>query len=303
MTIRIAQLSDTHFLEAGSEAEGGFAYDTSAAFDAVLAHLETQPAFDFTVVTGDVADHGRPEQYRIAFEALQRVPVPVMVTPGNHDQDAAFKVGMGGTHVTTPRVVHAENWCFVFVDSNAGVMIDDGNGYRVDPDYDARLHMNGRLGPAESAWIRQVCANTDAEHVFIWLHHPPNTGFDAERDLTYDAEWEELLADLPNVRGLGAGHTHMPGVVEAGGRPVFVCPAFKNNFDLDAGTLLPPGYRSYTFETDGSVSSEVHLIDGDAWPRNPLPRSVRALLSGELTFEQFNEIVARKAAERAGSSN
>jgi len=301
--IRIAQLSDTHFLEPGAEPEGGFAYDTAAAFEAVLADLEAQPGFDAVVVTGDVADHGRPEQYRIAFEALQRLPAPVMVTPGNHDQDAPFTVGMGGTHVSTPRVVHAENWCFLFVDSNAGVMIDDGNGHRIDPVYEARLHMNGSLGAAEAAWIRQVCTDTDADHVFVWLHHPPNTGFDAERDLSYDAEWEALLADLPKVRGLGAGHTHMPGEVEASGRPVFVCPAFKNNFDLDAGTLLPPGYRTYEFADDGTVSSQVHLVDGEAWPRNPLPRSVAALLRGELTFAEFDEIVARKAAQRADSSS
>lgn len=301
MTIRIAQLSDTHFLEPGEEAEGGFAYDTSAAFEAVLADLSDQPEFDAIVVTGDVADHGRPEQYRIAFEALNRLPSPVQVTPGNHDQDAAFRVGLGGTQVTTPRVVHQENWCFVFVDSNAGMMVDDGTGHRVDPDYHDRLHANGRLGPAESASIEQVCANTDAEHVFVWVHHPPNTGFDAERDLTYDAEWASLLAKLPIIKGLGAGHTHMPGEIEVEGRPVFVCPAFKNNFDLEAKTLLPPGYRTYAFDSDGTITSETRLIDGDTWPRSPMPRSVVALLSGELTFDQFNEIVARKAAERAST--
>ena len=36
MTIRIGQLSDTHFLEDGAEPEGGFAYDTGAAFQITL---------------------------------------------------------------------------------------------------------------------------------------------------------------------------------------------------------------------------------------------------------------------------
>ena len=38
--IRVIQLSDTHFLEAGLEAEGGGAYNTSLAFDHVLDHID-----------------------------------------------------------------------------------------------------------------------------------------------------------------------------------------------------------------------------------------------------------------------
>ena len=34
--VRVAQLSDTHFLEPGLDPEGGHGYDTLAAFDAVL---------------------------------------------------------------------------------------------------------------------------------------------------------------------------------------------------------------------------------------------------------------------------
>lgn len=295
MTIRVGQLSDTHFLEEGEEPEGGFAYDIGQAFDAVLGHINGQPELDMVVVTGDVADHGRPAQYRLALDAFEQLPAPVMVAPGNHDQDAAFAVGLGATKVSTPRIVHRDNWCFAFVDSNAGVMVDNGNGHRVDPDYGDRLHSNGLLGPAEAAWLRQVCDTTDAEHVFVWVHHPPIAGFGPDRDSSYDAEWTALLPQLPKVRGLGAGHTHMPGEVVCDGRPVFVCPAFKNNFDLAAKTLLPPGYRTFDFHPDGSVTSEVHLIDHERWPRSPLPRSVVALLNGEISFDQFEEILARRA--------
>jgi len=299
MTIRIGQLSDTHFLEDGAEPEGGFAYDTGAAFHAVNAHIASQPDLDLIVVTGDVADHGRPAQYRVAMEALEQLPVPVMVTPGNHDQDAAFRVGLGATKVSTPRVVHRQNWCFVFVDSNAGVMVDDGTGHKVDPDYHDRLHRNGRLGSAESAWLRQVCAATDAEHVFVWVHHPPKARVTMDNDTSYDAEWAALLADLPIIRGIGAGHTHSPDTTELEGRPIYVCPSFKNNFDLDANTLLPPGWMSYGFEADGTVSHEVHLVDDERWPRHPLPRSVVALLNGELSNAEFQAIVDRKAKEAA----
>lgn len=296
MTIRVGQLSDTHFLERGEEPEGGFAYDVDAAFELIRADMAAHD-LDLVVVTGDVADHGRPAQYRRAMTAFEQLPATVAVTPGNHDQDAAFRVGMGATKVGAPRVTHLGNWCFAYVDSNVGLMVDDGSGHRIDPDYHQRLWGNGLLGSSESAWLRQVCHTTDADHVFVWVHHPPGTGNGAVAPTEeYEAEWRALLGDLSIIKGIGAGHTHMPTSIEFAGRPVHVCPSLKNNFDLGADTLLPPGWRSYEFEPDGTVTSEVQLIDDDRWPRHPLPRSVAALLHGHITHEQFDEIVARRQA-------
>lgn len=293
--VRVAQLTDTHFLEDGAEPEGGFAYDTGAAFDAVHAYMATQETPDLTVVTGDIADHGRPEQYRRAAEAFDKIASPVNVCPGNHDQDVAFTAGLGRPSVGTSRVIEAGSWCFLFADSNAGVMVPDGAGRYLDPaEYNDRLHGNGSLGARETSWIRDMCATSSAEHIFIWLHHPPDAPVGLTKDEAYAQEWRNLIADLPTVRGLGAGHTHIPDTYQFEGRPVFVGPSFKNNFDLEAQTMLPPGYRTYEFGEDGTVTSELHLVDDPRWPRYPIGRAVTSLLKGELSFEQFDEIVARK---------
>jgi len=294
-TIRIAQLSDTHFLEPGRAPEGGFAYDTSAAFDAVLADLESQPPFDLVVVTGDIADHGEPAQYLAAADAFDQITAPVHVCPGNHDQDVAFHGSLDRPRIGTERVIEQGNWCFLFVDSNSGIMHLDASGRLVDPDdYGDRLHANGSLGAQERAWIQQMCATTDAEHVFIWIHHPPGVVVGMSRDDSYEADWRELIVQLPNVRGLGAGHTHVPAHYDFEGRTVYVCSAFKNNFDLDAETMLPPGYRSYAFHADGAVESQVHNVDDPQWPRSPLGRAVVSLMRGELSWDDFDAIVARK---------
>ncbi len=100
---------------------------------------------------------------------------------------------------------------------------------------------------------------------------------------------------MPSVRGMGAGHTHIPAEYEIGDLPVFVSPSLKNNFSLDPQTWLPPGYRTYEFMPDGSVSSEVHLVDDERWPRRPFGRALKSLFMGELTFEQLAEISARRA--------
>ena len=293
-TIRVVQLSDTHFLEEGAEPEGGHSYDTAEAFDAVFDHVSGD--LDLVVVTGDVADHGRAEQYRRAGDAFARFDAPVNVCPGNHDFDVAFSAGMGRPGVSTSRVIEAGVWAFVFVDSSAGIMDMDDSGLHVDPPGEERLHNNGRLGSREAAWVRSVCAQTTAEHVFVWLHHPPAPGLPMSHDDANEAEWHELIADLPNVRGLGGGHTHVPHEYEFAGRQVFVAPSLKNNFDIDNRQWLPPGYRSYEFGVDGTVVSEVHLVDDERWPRRPFGRALHALFMGELSFDELAEIAARRAA-------
>lgn len=298
--MRIVQLSDTHFLERGEAPEGGHAYDTAAAFDAVRDHMaQTTPA-DLVVVTGDIADHGRTAQYAVAAQALAQLPAPVNVCPGNHDQQDALTVGLGRTNISGSRVIEAGEWCFLFVDSNDGIKIIDDSGRAVDPPaYEDRLHCDGSLGEREAGWVKAMCAATTAEHIFIWLHHPPACAVPLMVNKHYTAEWEALLSELPKVRGMGAGHTHIPAEWQVVGRPVFVAPSLKNNFDLDAATMLGPGYRTYDFAADGSISSEVHLIEDERWPRAPLGRAIRSLFNGELTYDELNAIVARKQAQNA----
>lgn len=292
------QLSDTHFLEDGAEAEGGAAYDTDAAFEAVLPAIHDLGPLDLAVVTGDVADHGRSAQYRKAAEAFARIDAPVNVCPGNHDFVDPFAAGIGRPSVHTSRMLEAGPWAFLFVDSSAGVMHPGDHGHLVDPPGEERLHNNGSLGAAEADWVRRMCAETEAEHIFIWLHHPPAPPVPMCHDDGYATEWRRLLAELPPVAGLAGGHTHVPGDYEFEGRPVFVSPSLKNNFSLDPQTWLPPGFRSYEFGADGSVTSELHLIDDERWPRRPFGRALASLFSGDITFAELAEIAARRNQPR-----
>ena len=73
MTVRIAHLSDPHF---GGEQPAA----VEAAVAAVSAFAPT-----LTVVTGDLTLNGLPREFRAARAWLDRLPRPLIVTPGNHD--------------------------------------------------------------------------------------------------------------------------------------------------------------------------------------------------------------------------
>lgn len=292
--LRVAQLSDTHFIEVGGEPEGLGAYDTALAFERVFADMDQD--IDHLVVTGDVADHGRAEQYDVAAKAFGRFDVDVMVCAGNHDFEVPFRDRLVGSNIAIPPVVEREGWAFLFVDSASGEMIP-GAGGPEDPPHPQRLHSNGSLSASEVDRIRTAARDTEADHLFVWLHHPPAPDENYMANAAYNAQWRELLADIPTIRGLGAGHLHLPVDWDFSGRPVFVGPSLKNNFSLEDDTWLPPGYRTYAFHADGTVESQLHLVDDESlWPRQPLGRALRSLFSGELTFDELYEIVARREA-------
>ena len=73
MTIRIAHLSDIHF---GGEEPAA----VEAAIGAVAAFAPTR-----TGVTGDLTLNGLPREFRAARAWLDRLPRPLIATPGNHD--------------------------------------------------------------------------------------------------------------------------------------------------------------------------------------------------------------------------
>lgn len=288
--ISVIQLTDTHFSTPGNRSHGGFGYDTSAAYDAVLAHAFGSAAdpvpngVDLVVVTGDVADHGRPDEYEVAVDALSRLPVPTNVLPGNHDFDVPLKVSLPRPGLSMDRTQRIGPWLFVYADSNRGGRELDDTGRLVDRD--DRIEANPRLGDRELAWMDDVIAGTDADNVFVWMHHPPGMpGSFGSGALT--EEVTGLFERHGRIRGAAAGHIHSDPVLRVADRPVFVSAALTISFDFDRWTTLPPGYRSFRFGDDGSVESDSHLMDADEWPRIDLPEPVVRHFKGELSWDEL----------------
>ena len=91
----IAQLSDLHVCEAGRLANG--VVDTNAFAAHAFAALRAAPNRpDLVLLTGDLVEAGRPEQYRNFADLMQRLPAPVFAIPGNHDARDAMRAVLNG---------------------------------------------------------------------------------------------------------------------------------------------------------------------------------------------------------------
>jgi Icc protein len=229
----IAHVSDTHF--------GNDIQDPAPRTAAVMDHLlAMDPRPDILVVSGDVADHGLPEEYDAARAWLDRWSGPLAVCPGNHDVRSEFVAGLG---LEARSVVEAVGARFVMLDS----LIDAVDGVRVDP---------GQLGPEQLTWLDQRLAE-DARPTYVVLHHPPTSIalelMDPIRLVDGDA-LADVVTRHPHVVATLVGHAHTMCATTFAGRPLLVGGGVVSTVTADAES--PP-----TLWYDAPPSFALHLVE------------------------------------------
>lgn len=283
-SIHVTQLSDLHF----STAPGGYMLrDTAETFAAIADAVRADPP-DMVIVTGDIANEGKPDEYEIAGEALAALDLPVYCLPGNHDFVDALHAHLPRPGIVVQRTMRVDDWLFLFGDSNVdGAEFHHEHGWLDLPD---RVHLaKGGLTDHEVSWLRRQLDHGSAPHAMLWLHHPPGApGMFAQPH--YDEKIEQLVGATTPVRGIGAGHAHTGVTTKVAGVPSFFCPSTGVSIDFDELSLLPPGYRTYTFHPDGTIDSEVVWLDDERWAdRWKLPAWVADYFAGNLTDEEIAE--------------
>lgn len=236
----IAHLSDTHF--------GNDVQDPTSRATAVMDHLlAMNPLPDVLVVSGDVADHGLPQEYDAARAWLHPWDGPVAVCPGNHDVRTAFVAGLG---LEARSVVEAAGARFMMLDS----LIDADETGRVDP---------GRLGDDQLDWLDARLAE-DPRPAYVCLHHPPTTIglglMDPIRLLDGEA-LARVLTRHPHVVATLVGHAHTMGVTTFAGRPLLIGGGVVSTVTADAEQVptlwydAPPSFALHLVDDDGRVTT------------------------------------------------
>ena len=208
MSAIIAQLSDPH-IRVGPDDQG-----SAAALAAAVAKvLELRPLPDAVLVTGDLADGSRPAEYDRFAELVAPLPMPVHVLPGNHDVELDWP---------GPRAVGCDGTRVVLCDTHIAGR-DDG---RLDID-----------------WLAAELAASDAPTI-VAMHHPPLlTGIGGLDALglpeTERAGLARLLAGMPHVLRVVAGHVHRAVFGTLGGRAITTCASTNWQAKLELGS---PGF-------------------------------------------------------------
>lgn len=246
--LRIGHFSDTHF---------GWRSSSAVRTRRVLDHLAAmEPPLDVLLLSGDVADHGTPEEYAEAGRVLAdwAGPAPLLMLPGNHDVRSAYAAWQGISDDGRPlhRAVDVSGVLFCLLDS----MVPAPPGQRID---------HGELDEESLAWLdEQLADRPQGQRAVVCLHHPPvdihQSQMDPIRLRDPDAgAFAEVLARHPGVLAVLCGHIHSACATTVGSVPVLAGGGVASTVTLDEEELpfitatLPPTFAVHLIGDDDRV--------------------------------------------------
>ena len=228
----IAQLTDSHI-----RADDGLAYgrvDTKAFLARAVEHLNNLvPPPDVTLVTGDICDFGRPREYQIARQLLDRLAMPYFVIPGNHDHVDNLRASFEG-HDYLP---------------------DVGFLHYVIEDYVVRLigldttipgEPGGEICEARRRWLSDQLNRNIVRPTLLFMHHPPFLTGIRHMDVQNcagGAALGQMLAAYPQVKTILCGHVHRSISVLWHGIEASIAPSPAHAVTLDLDPEGPPAYH------------------------------------------------------------
>lgn len=237
--LTIAHISDLH-LGASPQAE--------ARARSVVRHLVTMtPAPGVLVVSGDIADHGLPQEYAVAREILSAWTGPLVVCPGNHDVRDAFAAALLRRESDGPLDTESEVGpvCFLALDS----LVPAPPGERID---------HGELGPASLAFLDERLAASIRPTVVVFHHPPAGLGLPIVEPISLvNAEaYAEVISRHGHVVATLVGHSHTASAAMLGGRPLLVGGGVLS-------TLPVPGEPGADVLTDTPPVVAFHFVEDD----------------------------------------
>ena len=208
---RFGILADLHF---GS---GGGAEMAQAA----IADLNRSGA-ELVIQLGDITDHGNPEEFAEAMDALARLEMPYATMMGNHDVYSIAEERLSGREYY-PSSFGREPDGVILEHKGIRFAVLDSVMHAVSPysnyslatgqflDGPGGAIVRGALSVPQHELLAEVAA-PGAPPAFVFLHHPPQpfTGFPPILFGLRDEDSGRLHAtvDSGNVWGVFAGHTH-----------------------------------------------------------------------------------------------
>ena len=233
---RILQLSDLHVSAPGKLLAG--VLDTQAilraAIDRLLARLDAIAPVDVVLVSGDLSDDGTAESYQFVREQLDRLGLPLLVLPGNHDARDALRSAFADLRVMpgSGRI----DW-----------VADVGDTRIIGLDSLIEGQTGGRLREESLEFLAACVSENEAEAILIAMHHPPlriGLRFMDEIALENTDALLSALAGCTRVKGIVAGHVHGAYHGMIGPYPVFTAPAVCFAFALDRREAAPAAFMT-----------------------------------------------------------
>lgn len=234
----LAQISDLHIQHGGPHAD--LIRAESHLRDCVAALNALNPRPDLVVITGDLTERGKPEEYATLDELLGTLQIPFVLIPGNHDSPANLRAAFPDHDYLqgdSPFVQYA-------IESHPIRIL------ALDTTVPGKSH--GRLCRDRLDWLAARLAEQPGRPTVILMHHPPfETGI-RQMDALGLLEGRDAFADVirphANIERILCGHLHRTMMCRVGSTVASTCPGTAHQIVLD---LTDPGVLDFNFEPPG----------------------------------------------------
>ena len=250
-------MSDLHVRAPGLISHG--VVDCAAMLARCVAEVLRLPQHpDAVVISGDLTELGRPEEYAHLRQLLAPLPMPVYVLPGNHDDRERLRAAFADHDYLRqwpPYVQYAiEDWPLRLV------AIDT-----VIPGAP-----EGRLCAERLAWLERTLAAAPDRPTLVFMHHPPFATLIGHMDgmgLEDPAALEDVIDRNPQVERVLCGHLHRPIQARFGGTIASTCPSPAHQVALDLTAeaparfkMEPPAFQLHAWRADTGVVTHTAYI-------------------------------------------
>ncbi len=252
----IAQLSDLHIRPAGQLYKG--VADSSAMFGRAIEHLQgLDQKPDLVLLTGDLVDEGRPDEYEHAVQLLGALSIPYLIMPGNHDHRGHLRAAFPahdylGSSGPINYCIDAYPVRIVALDTTI-----------------VNLH-HGDLDALSLSWLAETLAEAPNKPTLVLMHHPPFVSgivyLDKYRYFDSQA-LEKILRSFSNIEAVLCGHVHRSMVRRWAGTVVLSCPSTATEIALQFSDcakpqshLAPPACLLHLWNPEQGLISHMSLI-------------------------------------------
>jgi 3',5'-cyclic AMP phosphodiesterase CpdA len=257
----LCQISDPHIVREGTLAYGKV--DTPRMLERCVHQILALPRRpDALIATGDLTDHGAPEEYGLLAELLAPLRMPIYLLAGNHDERGALQAAF-------PEQPHLRG--------------DDGFVQYIVEDWPVRLVVLDTVVPGKDGgalcarrlnWLDRTLAASDRPTI-VAQHHPPLvTGLSAmdAQCLADPLAEADVIRRHPQVERIVSGHVHRTIQARFAGTVASVCASTAQQLVLDLVpgaelrlTYEPPGFQLHLWTGGSLVSHSAVVGDFPVW--------------------------------------
>jgi 3',5'-cyclic AMP phosphodiesterase CpdA len=259
----LCQISDLHI-----KPPGKLSYkvvDCAAMLERCVQEILRLPQRpDAMVITGDLVDFGRPEEYAHLRRLLSPLPMPYYLIPGNHDEREALRAAF-------PDHAYLRQW-----QPYVQYAIDEWPVRIVAIDTVIPGKGGGCLDDERLDWLDRTLAHEQKKPTIVVMHHPPFPTLIGHMD-RIGLEGSEALARVvarhPQVERVLCGHLHRPIQYRFAGTLASTSPSPAHQVALDLAPdaasrfkMEPPGFQLHAWREGMGIVSHTAYIGDFAGP-------------------------------------